>query len=128
MIQNQDLVNAIWLVALVGFLFYLFRSQITNIYRNLFRGNFGRLEPQQPPVQLTEAEDKELSRRLGIMTGTMGGTIEDAAAAKYALLRSMKPGQRPSDEDIARAVSMTLSSNRGGFGNRDETGESPSES
>jgi hypothetical protein len=126
MVKNQDLVNTIWLIGLVVFFFFLFRKQLTNIYLNLFRGNFGGKIKENPPVVLTEAEDKELSYRIGVMAGSMGGTMEDAAVAKYALLRSMMQGQRPTDQDIARAVTMTLSSSRSGFGDRrEESRDSP---
>jgi hypothetical protein len=42
--------------------------------------------PHPPPAQ-----DPHLARQVGVVTGVMGGSVEDAAVTKYALSRLEKP-------------------------------------
>lgn len=48
------------------------------------------------------------ARQIGIVTGLMGGSVEDAAIARYAIQRAK--GSAPADaRDIATGTSMQLS-------------------
>ncbi len=111
--MSQDGVNAVWLVGLLVFFYFLFRVPLGNLYQNLRSGNWKNIT-LDPPFVLTEQEDCDLSYRIGMVVGTMGGTTQDAAIAKFALLRSKKAGDKITDQDIARAVAMTLGSRQGG--------------
>lgn len=55
---------------------------------------------------LSPEQDAELARKVGIVTGVMGGSIEDAAVTKYALSRLEKP---PTPMDIGVAAGAEAS-------------------
>ena len=57
--------------------------------------------------QRPAAHPPDQARRVGTLTGLLGGSIEDAAKAQYAL-RSLeeKTGQPPSPQDLGTAVGM----------------------
>jgi hypothetical protein len=59
--------------------------------------------PPAPP-----ADDPDLTRKVGVVTGVMGGTVEDAAVTKYALSRLEKP---PTAYDIGVAAGIQSSVN-----------------
>jgi hypothetical protein len=46
--------------------------------------------PTAPPIS-PPAEDPHLAAQVGVVTGVMGGSIEDAAKTKYALSRLDHP-------------------------------------
>ena len=43
---------------------------------------------------------------IGLATGAMGGTVYDAAKLQYVLSRVVPAGQKPSAEQISRAIGM----------------------
>jgi hypothetical protein len=57
--------------------------------------------PTPPPP-----EDLTLARKVGVVTGVMGGSVEDAAITKYALSRLEKP---PTAYDIGVAAGIESS-------------------
>ena len=50
--------------------------------------------------------DAEHSRRVGAGTGLMGGDIEDAATARYALSRTAKDPDSSKERDLGTALGM----------------------
>lgn len=58
------------------------------------------------PNPAPSKDDPDLARKVGVVTGVMGGGIEDAAVTKYALSRLDKP---PTAYDLGVAAGIKAS-------------------
>jgi hypothetical protein len=97
--MSEGLTTVLWITGLVLFVVLLARTK-TGANRSP-AGADG--DPSQ-----AFAGDTDIDRRIGLVVGAMGGSMRDAVEARYSLSRVVAPGERPTDDQIARAVGLAM--------------------